>query len=56
VVPVILDPTTGAELTSTEAEGVLCIKDSWPGQMRTVYGDHDRFVKTYFSDFKGYYF
>ena len=54
--PVILDPTTGAELTSTEAEGVLCIKDSWPGQMRTVYGDHDRFVKTYFSDFKGYYF
>ena len=52
----ILDPTTGAELTSTEAEGVLCIKDSWPGQMRTVYGDHDRFVKTYFSDFKGYYF
>ena len=56
VQPVILDPTTGAELTSTEAEGVLCIKDSWPGQMRTVYGDHDRFVKTYFSDFKGYYF
>ena len=56
VQPVILDPTTGVELTSTEAEGVLCIKDSWPGQMRTVYGDHDRFVKTYFSDFKGYYF
>ena len=56
VQPVILDPTTGAELTSTEAEGVLCIKDSWPGQMRTVYGDHNRFVKTYFSDFKGYYF
>ena len=56
VQPVILDPTTGAELTSTEAEGVLCIKDSWPGQMRTVYGDHDRFVKTYFSDFKGFYF
>ena len=56
VQPVILDPTTGAELTSIEAEGVLCIKDSWPGQMRTVYGDHDRFVKTYFSDFKGYYF
>ena len=56
VQPVILDPTTGVELTSSEAEGVLCIKDSWPGQMRTVYGDHDRFVKTYFSDFKGYYF
>jgi acetyl-CoA synthetase len=56
VQPVILDPATGAELSGTEVEGVLCIKDSWPGQMRTVYGDHDRFVKTYFSDFKGYYF
>jgi acetyl-CoA synthetase len=54
--PVILDPQTGKELSSPEAEGVLCIKDSWPGQMRTVYGDHDRFVKTYFSDYKGYYF
>ena len=54
--PVILDPTTGAEVNSTEAEGVLCIKDSWPGQMRTVYGDHERFVQTYFSDYKGYYF
>ena len=56
VQPIILDPTTGEEITSTEAEGVLCIKDSWPGQMRSVFGDHDRFVKTYFSDFKGYYF
>ncbi len=54
--PVILDPTTGEELTDTVAEGVLCIKDSWPGQMRTVYGDHDRFEQTYFSDYKGYYF
>lgn len=56
VTPVILDPQTGQEITTTEAEGVLCIKDSWPGQMRTVYGDHERFVKTYFSDYKGYYF
>ena len=56
VQPVILDPQTGEEITSTEAEGVLCMKDSWPGQMRTVYGDHDRFVQTYFSDYKGYYF
>ena len=56
VEPVILEPTTGAEITTTEAEGVLCIKDSWPSQMRTVYGDHDRFVKTYFADYKGYYF
>ena len=54
--PAILDPQTGKEIKDTEAEGVLCIKDSWPGQMRTVYGDHDRFVKTYFSDYKGYYF
>ncbi|MEM7652831.1 MAG: acetyl-coenzyme A synthetase, partial [Pseudomonadota bacterium] len=37
-------------------EGNLCIADSWPGQMRTVYGDHDRFVQTYFSTFKGRYF
>ncbi len=56
VQPIILDPQSGAEITSVEAEGVLCMKDSWPGQMRTVYGDHDRFVKTYFSDYKGYYF
>ena len=54
--PVILDPQTGQEITDVECEGVLCIKDSWPGQMRTVYGDHERFIKTYFSDFKGYYF
>ncbi len=56
VQPVILDPQTGAEITTTAAEGVLCIKDSWPGQMRSIYGDHERFVATYFSDYKGYYF
>lgn len=55
VQPIILD-NEGNEITSVEAEGVLCIKDSWPGQMRTVYGDHDRFVSTYFETFKGYYF
>src|SRR6202035_3810938 len=38
------------------AEGNLCIADSWPGMMRTVYGDHKRFVETYFSTFKGKYF
>ena len=54
--PVILDPQTGEEQTATATEGVLCIKDSWPGQMRTCWGDHERFVKTYFSDYKGYYF
>jgi acetyl-CoA synthetase len=56
VQPVLLDSTTGQELTDTAAEGVLAIKESWPGQMRTVYGDHERFMQTYFSDFKGYYF
>ncbi|MEO9613832.1 MAG: acetate--CoA ligase [Nitratireductor sp.] len=38
------------------ADGNLCIVDSWPGQMRTVYGDHERFVQTYFSTYKGKYF
>ena len=38
------------------ADGNLCIVDSWPGQMRTVYGDHARFVQTYFSTYKGKYF
>jgi acetyl-CoA synthetase len=39
-----------------EASGNLVILDSWPGQMRTVYGDHERFVQTYFSTYKGMYF
>src|SRR3546814_4918230 len=38
------------------AEGNLCIADSWPGQMRTVYGDHERFVQTYFATYPGKYF
>jgi acetyl-CoA synthetase len=54
VKPVIVDaeghPLEGA------TEGNLCIADSWPGQMRTVFGDHERFIQTYFSTFKGYYF
>jgi len=54
--PAVLDPQTGAELDGNGVAGVLAIKDSWPGQMRTVYRDHDRFVSTYFSDYKGYYF
>lgn len=54
--PVILEPTSGEEIHDTAAEGVLCIKDSWPAQMRTVWGDHERFEKTYFSDYKNYYF
>ncbi len=56
VQPAILDPQDGHEITETEARGVLAIKDSWPGQMRTVYGDHQRFKDTYFQQYKGYYF
>jgi|TARA_Y100000590_G_scaffold152807_1_gene175477 acetyl-CoA synthetase len=39
-----------------EAQGRLCISQSWPGQMRTVYGDHNRFIETYFSQYDGKYF
>ncbi len=56
VEPVILEPSTADEQTKIACEGVLCIRDSWPGQMRTVYGDHERFVSTYFEQYKGYYF
>ncbi|MDA9748670.1 acetate--CoA ligase [Pelagibacteraceae bacterium] len=45
----------GEELEG-ECEGMLCLKRSWPGQMRTVYGDHKRFIDTYFSQFDGKYF
>ncbi len=54
VKPLLVDGD-GQELTGA-TEGNLCIADSWPGQMRTVYGDHERFVQTYFSTFKGLYF
>ena len=52
--PVIVDKN-GKELEG-ECEGMLCIAQSWPGQMRSVYGDHDRFLSTYFSQFDGKYF
>jgi len=52
--PVLVD-AEGKELQG-EAQGNLCIADSWPGQMRTVYGDHKRFAETYFSAYKGKYF
>ncbi|MFL2801903.1 MAG: acetate--CoA ligase [Paracoccaceae bacterium] len=54
--PVIMDPKTGQKLSDNNVEGVLAFEDSWPGQMRTIFGDHERFIKTYFNDFKGYYF
>ncbi len=52
--PCIVDKE-GNELQG-ECEGMLCMKRSWPGQMRTVYGDHKRFIDTYFSQFDGKYF
>ena len=52
--PQIVD-ADGAPLEGA-CEGNLCIIDSWPGQMRTVYGDHERFVQTYFSTYQGKYF
>jgi acetyl-CoA synthetase len=54
VIPQIVD-AEGNELKGA-CSGNLCIADSWPGQMRTVYGDHERFVQTYFSTYIGRYF
>jgi acetyl-CoA synthetase len=54
VVPVMVD--NEGKVLEGAVEGNLCIGDSWPGMMRTVYGDHDRFYQTYFSTYKGLYF
>ncbi|MEC7902316.1 MAG: acetate--CoA ligase [Candidatus Neomarinimicrobiota bacterium] len=53
--PVLLSDD-GDEISENNTGGFLAIKSSWPGQMRTVYGDHQRFKETYFSQFEGYYF
>ncbi|EKV26925.1 Acetyl-coenzyme A synthetase [Caenispirillum salinarum AK4] len=54
IYPVLVN-NEGEELSGA-TDGNLCIAMSWPGQMRTVYGDHERFVQTYFTTYKGYYF
>ncbi|KAA0598024.1 acetyl-CoA synthetase [Azospirillum sp. TSH100] len=54
VQPVVVD--NEGQILDGETEGNLCIADAWPGMMRTVYGDHERFVQTYFSTFPGKYF
>ena len=54
ITPVLVDKD--GHILTGEAEGNLCLADSWPGQMRTVYGDPQRFIQTYFSAYKGYYF
>ncbi|MBK5947227.1 acetate--CoA ligase [Rhodobacter veldkampii DSM 11550] len=56
VKPVVLDPQTGRRIGETECDGVLCVSDSWPGQMRTLWGDHERFQEAYFGQYRGYYF
>ena len=56
VKPVVLDPQTAVRIGEVECEGVLCISDSWPGQMRTLWGDHERFQEAYFAQYRGYYF
>ena len=56
VKPEVLDAATGAVQEGDPAEGVLCIADSWPGQMRTLWGDHQRFMEAYFQQYPGYYF
>ena len=54
IIPALLD-SEGNELIGPN-EGNLCISDGWPGQMRTVFGDHKRFIDTYFVQYDGYYF
>jgi len=54
VQPLLVD--NDGKLLEGAVDGNLCIADSWPGQARTVFGDHKRFIETYFSTFKGYYF
>jgi acetyl-CoA synthetase len=56
VQPVVLHPETGQLIEGNGVQGVLAIKAPWPGQMRTVFGDHKRFEETYFQQYKGYYF
>jgi len=55
VEPVLLTES-GEEIEGNDVSGLLAIKSSWPGQMRTVYGDHERFIDVYFKMFPGYYF
>jgi len=54
VQPAVVDEN--AKEQSGECSGYLCIKAAWPGMMRTLQGDHDRYETTYFAPFKGFYF
>ena len=55
IVPLLVDPNTNAPLEGP-GEGHLCLSQPWPGQARTVYGDHPRYVETYFAAYPGLYF
>ncbi len=55
IIPVIVD-AEGNELNGNNVQGNLCIKSPWPSIIRTTYGDHDRCINTYFSNYKGMYF
>jgi acetyl-CoA synthetase len=54
--PILLDPDKGEVLEGNGVGGALCMSDPWPGQARTVWGDHQRFKETYFTQYPGYYF
>jgi len=56
VKPLIVDPATGQPLEGNGVSGALCLASPWPGQARTVQGDHRRFRETYFSQYPGFYF
>ena len=56
VKPVIVDAATGVPLEGNDVSGALCLGAPWPGQARSVYGDHKRFRETYFTQYPGYYF
>lgn len=56
VQPIIVNAENGEELKGNNVEGALCLKKSWPGQARTIYKDHARFVETYFTHYPGLYF
>ena len=54
--PEVLNAESGKVQQGNGVDGVLVIADSWPGQMRTIWGDHQRFQETYFQQYKGYFF
>src|SRR5438876_1467571 len=54
--PLVVEPESGRVIEGNGVSGALCLATPWPGQARTVWGDHQRFKETYFSQYKGYYF